>query len=172
MTQICVSKLVIIGSDNGLSPGWREVIIWTNAGIFLIRPFGTNFSEMLIEIRTFTLKKMRLKMSSGKLQPFCHSLNVLTQLVWVMSDFQWWEQSKTHDRKQHKGLVNIIHHSWWHSQWPILNLSFEAWPMWLPYCQICHCKFMYEIIWILSEIIQIRLWQSHWRQPSTGSSNG
>ena len=28
----------IIGSDNGLSPGWRQAIIWTNWGILLIGP--------------------------------------------------------------------------------------------------------------------------------------
>ena len=33
MTHICVSKLNIIGSDNGLSPGLRQAIIWTNADI-------------------------------------------------------------------------------------------------------------------------------------------
>ena len=43
-------KLSIIGSDNGLSPGRRQAIIWTNAGILLIEPLGTNFSEILIEI--------------------------------------------------------------------------------------------------------------------------
>ena len=32
-THICVGKLTIIGSDNGLSPGGRQAIIWTNAGI-------------------------------------------------------------------------------------------------------------------------------------------
>ena len=32
--HICVSKLTIIGSDHGLSPGRRQAIIWTNAGIF------------------------------------------------------------------------------------------------------------------------------------------
>ena len=35
VTHICVSKL-IIGSANGLSPGRRQAIIWTNAGIMLI----------------------------------------------------------------------------------------------------------------------------------------
>ena len=29
MTHICVGKLTIIGSDNGLSPGRRQAIIWT-----------------------------------------------------------------------------------------------------------------------------------------------
>ena len=36
VTHICVSKLTIIGSDNGLSPGRRHAIIWTNARILLI----------------------------------------------------------------------------------------------------------------------------------------
>ena len=34
--HICVSKLTIIGSDNGLSPGWRQAIIWTNAEILFL----------------------------------------------------------------------------------------------------------------------------------------
>ena len=77
MTHICVSNLAIIGSDNGLSPGRRQAIIWTNAGLLLIGPLGTNFSEILIEILTFSFKKMRLKVSSAKWRPFCLGLNVL-----------------------------------------------------------------------------------------------
>ena len=78
VTQICVSKQTIIGSDNGLSPGRRQAIIWTNDGILLIGPLGTNFREILIEIHTFSFKKMNLKMSSGECRPFCFGLNVLT----------------------------------------------------------------------------------------------
>ena len=44
--HICVGKLTIIGSDNGLSPGQRQAIIWTNDGILLIEPLETNFSEI------------------------------------------------------------------------------------------------------------------------------
>ena len=44
VTHICVSKVIIIGSDNGLSPGRRQAIIWTNAGILLIGHLGINFS--------------------------------------------------------------------------------------------------------------------------------
>ena len=77
VTHICVDKLTIIGSDNGLSPGRRQAIIWTNAGILLIGPLGTNFSEILNKIHTFSFKKMRLKMLSGKWRPFCLGLNVL-----------------------------------------------------------------------------------------------
>ena len=47
---ICISKLTIIGSDNALSPGWSQAIIWTNAGTLFIGRLGTNFSEILIEI--------------------------------------------------------------------------------------------------------------------------
>ena len=60
VTHIYVSKLTIIGSDNGLSPGRRQAIIWTNAGILLIRPLETNFNEILIDIPTFSFTKMHL----------------------------------------------------------------------------------------------------------------
>ena len=76
-THICFNKLTIIGSDNGLSPGWRQAIIWTNVGKLFIRTLGTNCSEIVIEMQTFSLKKLRLKMSSVKRQPFCLGLNVL-----------------------------------------------------------------------------------------------
>ena len=78
VTHICVGKLTIIRSDNGLSPEWRQAIIWTNAGILLIGPLGTIFSEILIEIQTFSFKKMHLKISSAKWRPFCLGLNVLS----------------------------------------------------------------------------------------------
>ena len=76
-THICVGKLTIIGSDNGLSPGRRQAIIWTNAGILLIGPLGTNLSEILIGIQTFSFRKMHLKISSEKWRPFCLGLNEL-----------------------------------------------------------------------------------------------
>ena len=79
--HVCVSKLTIIGSDNGLSPDRCQAIIWTNAGLLLIGPLGTNFSEILIEILTFSFKKMRLKVSSGKRRPFCLGLNVLNSAL-------------------------------------------------------------------------------------------
>ena len=77
VTHICVGKLTTIGSDNGLSPERHQAIIWTNAGILLIGPLGTNFSEILIEIQTFSLKKIRLKMSSAKCCAFRLGLNVV-----------------------------------------------------------------------------------------------
>ena len=51
----------IIGPNNGLSPDQPQAIIWNNAGILLLKPLGTNISEIFIEIYTFSLKKMHLK---------------------------------------------------------------------------------------------------------------
>ena len=48
-----VGKLTLIGSDNVLSPGRREAIVGTNAGILLIGTWGTNFREILSEIHIF-----------------------------------------------------------------------------------------------------------------------
>ena len=79
MTHICVGKLTNIGSYNALSPGRRQAIIWTNAGILLIRPLGTNFSEIPIGIQTFLFKKMHLKMSSAKWRLFGLGLNELIE---------------------------------------------------------------------------------------------
>ena len=86
MTHICVGKLIIIGSDNGLLSDRRQAIIWTNAGILLIGPLGTDFSEILIEIVTFSFNKMHLKMSSGKWRPFCLGLNVLKNKLYMLGN--------------------------------------------------------------------------------------
>ena len=80
--HICVSKLTIIGSDNALAPGRRQTIIWTTDGIVLIGPLGTNFSEIVIGIQTFSFKKIHMKMSSAKWRPLCPGLNVLIVLRW------------------------------------------------------------------------------------------
>ena len=77
VTHICVGNLTIIGPDNGLSPGRRQAIIWTNAEILLIEPWGTNFSEILIGIQPSSFRKMHLKMSSLKWRPICLGLNVI-----------------------------------------------------------------------------------------------
>ena len=87
VTHICVGKLTIIALDNGLSPERRQAIIWTNAGILVIGPLGTNFSEIWIEIQTFSLKKIRLKMSSAKCCSFRLGLNVLKD---------WYQTAREH----------------------------------------------------------------------------
>ena len=63
LQSICIGKLSIIGSDNGMSPGRRQAIIWTNAGILLIE--------------TFSIKEMHLNMSSAKWRLLDLGLNEL-----------------------------------------------------------------------------------------------
>ena len=82
VTHICVSNLTSIGSDNGLSPDRRQAIIWTNAGILLTGPLGTNFNEILIGIQKFSFNKMHFEVSSAKWRPFCLGLNVLISKNW------------------------------------------------------------------------------------------
>ena len=72
-----LSKLAAIGSDNGLSPGRRQAIIWTKVGLLLIGLLGTNFNEISSEIIIFSFKTIRLNVSSAKWRPFCLGLNVL-----------------------------------------------------------------------------------------------
>ena len=92
VTHICISKLTIIDSDNGLSPGPCQAIIWTNAWILLIRTSGPNFSEISSEIHTFSFKKMHSKMSSAKWRPFCLDLNELkTTLNFIPQIFCEWQ---------------------------------------------------------------------------------
>ena len=81
VTHVSVCKLTITGSDNGLSPGRCQAIIWTNAGILLIGPLGQTSGEILIEIHIFSPKKTHSKMSSSKCRPFCISLNVFR--IWL-----------------------------------------------------------------------------------------
>ena len=76
--HICVSKLTMNGSDNGLSPGRRQAIVWTNAGVVIF-----------ITIFIFSFKKMHFKLSSGNWRPICLGLNVLKVVTMTASLFQW-----------------------------------------------------------------------------------
>ena len=55
--HIYIIKLTITGSDNGLSPGQCQAIIWTTAEILSIRTSGTNFNEILSKIHAFHPQK-------------------------------------------------------------------------------------------------------------------
>ena len=72
--HIYVSKLTIIDSDNGLSPGQHQAIIWTNAAILLIGPLGTNFSEINRNLYIFIQE------------------NPLENVIWKMVAFLFWPQ--------------------------------------------------------------------------------
>ena len=74
-------NLLIIDSDNGLSPGRRQAIIWTNSGILLSLTLGTEFSEILIKIHIFPFKDKYFWKGRAKCRPFYLGLSVLRYLL-------------------------------------------------------------------------------------------
>ena len=114
-----------LGSRQILSKLRRQAIIWTNAGILLIGPIGINFSGILFEIITFSVKKMCLKVSFAKWRPFCLCVNVLSGLhmtLLIHDDIMTWNHfllNWTFVREIHQSPV-LSHH-----QRPIL-LSFDV----------------------------------------------
>ena len=63
-------------SDNGLPLGWHQTIIWTNAGLLLIGPLGTNFSQIVfrnsnIFIQENAFENVIWEMSAILSQPQC-----------------------------------------------------------------------------------------------------
>ena len=95
VVHICISKLTNIGSDNVLSSGWRQAIIWTNVRILLVGLKGTNFSEIVIEILSLFFKQMRLRRSSAKLRQLYLGLNVLSlwRIMVVLDYLHVWRTS-------------------------------------------------------------------------------
>ena len=80
---------VIISSDNGLSPGRCQAIIWNNAGMLLNGPLGTNLSEILNKIYIFSFNKMHLKRSSAQKaailsRPQCVNETTIQGLLWCV----------------------------------------------------------------------------------------
>ena len=151
VTHICVSDLTSIGSDNGLSPGRRQAIIRTNAGILLVSPLGTNFSEILIEIQIFLLKKIRLKMSSTKCCSFRLGLNVLKGILWPVVvcshdhlKTAFIDTASTLRIFDHD-ITNLIHH---HHQLPVVKRSFTSLSSIVREYHMCACQVLLVDIWI------------------------
>ena len=138
VTHICVSKLTtIIGSDNGLSAGWRKAIIWPNAGILLIGPLGTNCNEMATKFLTYS-KKLRLKVSSGKWRPFCVGFNVLRRLA-----------------IQSTSNINILGHV------RIFNhVNHNVRPKLHNWCKVCCSTFVSNTLWPFSVVLKWDIFMS------------
>ena len=77
VTHICISDLTSIGSGNGLSPGRRQAIIRTNAGILLIRPLGTNFSAFFSQNSNIFIQENVLE------SVVCEKAAILSRPQWV-----------------------------------------------------------------------------------------
>ena len=131
MRHLCVSKLTSIASDNGLSPGRHQAITWNNARILLIGPLETYFSEILIEIQTFSLKKICLKILSAKCRPFCLGLNVLNQ---------WWPTSLIYASLDLDQLTCSHDTEKLHSRWGACTFSWTIGMNQYVSIQKCHIK--------------------------------
>ena len=100
-THICVSKLTITGSDNGLSPGRRQAINWTNDGILLIRTLGTNSSEILSEIHAFSFQENA-------------SENVVCEMASILSRPQCVKVPDSHVRNALLSQMHVCFRLWTH----------------------------------------------------------
>ena len=92
VTHICFSRLTIIGSHNGLSPGRRQTTIWSNAGIVLIRPLRTRFSKTSIETHTFSFMLL-CSTICARVWESCYSTPMVFQCRLQWSEFLQWHSS-------------------------------------------------------------------------------
>ena len=124
VTHVCVSERGhhwFRTSDNGLLPVWCQAIIWTNAEILLISPLGTNFNEIVIEIHTFSFKRMPLKMSSGKWRPFCLCLNVLKEHDYLCRNGESINYTPDTPHCSHQSKI-VIRYTLTQGSWPGIKL--------------------------------------------------
>ena len=98
-THICVGKLAIIASDNGLSPGRRQAIMWTNAGILFIRTLGTNFSEIFKRNSLIFIQENAFE-------------NVVCEMASISSRPQW--VKPPHELDHHSIVIKFS--PWWRHQ--------------------------------------------------------
>ena len=85
--HICVSKLTIIGSDNGLSPDRRQAITWNSAGILFVGHLWTNFDRNLyIFVQENAFESVVWKMAAILCRPQC----VKWQYALSCVASRWW----------------------------------------------------------------------------------
>ena len=78
VSHICVCELGQLGSDNGLSPGRSQTIIWTNAELLLIKPHGTYISQ-----RNFIWNWKIFIQENALEHVVCETAAILSRVRWV-----------------------------------------------------------------------------------------
>ena len=79
-------------------------------GLLSIGTSGTNFYEILIEIKSFLIKKMHFKMSSAKWRPVRLGLNVFNHIVTKNMEPERTGVSESALR-DHTGIVSIVRYT-------------------------------------------------------------
>ena len=74
--------VTIIGSDNGLAPGWHQAIIWINTGILLIGPLGTYRQWNFNQNSNIFIEENMFQDVNCKMLFICLGLIVLTYPLW------------------------------------------------------------------------------------------
>ena len=112
VTHIYISKLTIIGSDNGFLPGLCQAIIWTNDNILPITSQGTYFNDILIQENAIVVSKMAAILSRTQCVKACI---IITELTWGY----WWLEIKMKQNKLFNNDIYIHNHGvtgeiWYH----------------------------------------------------------
>ena len=154
-THIRASKLTIIDSDNGLSPGRRQAIIWPNAGIFLIGSLGRSFSEISIGIQTFSFKKIHLKC---RLRNDVQKMAAISQTT-HLNAFSWIKMLNFHWSFFLRVQSTIFQHwfRWWLRADRAQNHYLNQWwldhrhncvtrPQWVNYCIFIHFSTKFALL--------------------------
>ena len=79
--HICISKLTIISSDNGLLPGRRQAIIGTNTAILFIGPIGNKLQWNLNQNLYIFIQENAFENVIWKMAP------ILSQLKYVKKEW-------------------------------------------------------------------------------------
>ena len=100
-TRIRVKEL------DAIVPGRRQAIIWTNAGILLIRILGTNFSEILGKIHSFSFKTRQNSTQSVRNMPLLPPRHLLPHVLQIMH-----RNPKMTSYSQRGTIMRNIHRAW------------------------------------------------------------
>ena len=119
VTHICVGNLTIVDPDNDLAPSRRQAIIWTNAGILLIGPWGTIFSEILIGIHFHSRKFIWI----CRLRNDVHFVSASMCQDAILQPICWRNRTHMLHAKSSKQIFTIVK--------PGFDIS-SSWPLFLP----------------------------------------
>ena len=137
VTHICVVKLISIGSDNGLWPGRRQAIIWTNAGILLIGPLGTNINfnrHPNIFIQENALEYVVREVASILSWPQCVKKCTKMESFVVRDNHENMQPDLVEFRFQLYGFI-----TWDRSSYKIRSSQWSPFPYWYLLCQMYIC---------------------------------
>ena len=89
MTHLCVRKLATIGSDNGLSPGRRQIHYLNQCWYSVNWSLGDKLQWNLNRNFCIFIQENAFECSSGKWRPSCLGLNVFRHVVDMCRMSSW-----------------------------------------------------------------------------------